>query len=63
MAIDTPNGYDLTVTAALGIVQRLLGAAVPGGYYTPSMLMGAGYVLTLPGVRAVGAISGATGRA
>ena len=33
--IDTPNGYDLTVTAALGIVQRLLGAEVPGGYYTP----------------------------
>ncbi len=48
--IDTPNGYDLTVTAALGIVQRLLGAEVPGGYYTPAMLMGAGYVLTLPGV-------------
>jgi short subunit dehydrogenase-like uncharacterized protein len=52
--IDTPNGYDLTVTSALGIVQRLLGAAArPGGYLTPSLLMGADYALTLPGVRRV----------
>jgi len=48
----TPNGYALTVTAALGIVEHLLRTAAPaGGYYTPSMLMGADYVLTLPGVR------------
>lgn len=48
----TPNGYDITVTAALGIVQRLLGGPAPaGGYYTPSKLMGADYVLSLPGVR------------
>ena len=47
----TPNGYELTVTAALGIVERLLaGARVDGGYYTPSQLMGADYVFTLPGV-------------
>ncbi|MBL8202116.1 MAG: NAD(P)H-binding protein [Chromatiales bacterium] len=58
LEIDTPNGYDLTVTGAVGIVQRLLGAELPGGYYTPSMLMGADYVLSLPGVRAVGAPSG-----
>ena len=58
--IDTPNGYDLTVTGALGIVQHLLGTPIPGGYYTPSMLMGAGYVLSLPGVTLVGAPSGAT---
>jgi short subunit dehydrogenase-like uncharacterized protein len=51
--IDTPNGYDLTVTGALGIVQHLLSASVPGGYYTPAMLMGADYVLSLPGVRRV----------
>jgi len=50
LVIDTPNGYDLTVTGALGIVQHLLANPVPGGYYTPSMLMGAGYVLSLPGV-------------
>jgi len=47
----TPNGYELTVTAALGIVERLLNGARPeGGYYTPSQLMGADYVLSLPGV-------------
>ncbi|HEU0153929.1 MAG TPA: saccharopine dehydrogenase NADP-binding domain-containing protein [Arenimonas sp.] len=47
----TPNGYEITVTAALGIVARLLGGPAPaGGYYTPSALMGADYVLSLPGV-------------
>ena len=46
----TPNGYDLTVTAALGIVEHLLKNDVEGGYYTPSLLMGAGYAATLPGV-------------
>ncbi|KFN44118.1 saccharopine dehydrogenase family protein [Arenimonas oryziterrae] len=47
----TPNGYELTVTASLGIVQRLLTGPRPaGGYYTPSLLMGADYVLSLPGV-------------
>jgi short subunit dehydrogenase-like uncharacterized protein len=49
--IDTPNGYDLTLTGALGIVQYLLKTPVTGGFYTPAMLMGADYVLTLPGVR------------
>jgi short subunit dehydrogenase-like uncharacterized protein len=33
--IDTPNGYDLTVTGALGIVEHLLHGPVAGGYYTP----------------------------
>jgi short subunit dehydrogenase-like uncharacterized protein len=48
----TPNGYELTVTAALGIVERLLNGDKPeGGYYTPSMLMGPDYVLSLSGVR------------
>jgi short subunit dehydrogenase-like uncharacterized protein len=45
-----PNGYDITVTAALGIVERLQRDVPAGGYYTPSQLMGADYVLTLPGV-------------
>jgi short subunit dehydrogenase-like uncharacterized protein len=49
----TPNGYDITVTAALGIVERLARGAPAGGYYTPSQLMGADYVLTLPGVEAL----------
>ncbi|MDP2322782.1 MAG: saccharopine dehydrogenase NADP-binding domain-containing protein [Gammaproteobacteria bacterium] len=53
--IDTPNGYDLTVTGALGIVEHLMRTPVPGGYYTPAMLMGPDYVLTLPGVQRVAA--------
>jgi short subunit dehydrogenase-like uncharacterized protein len=49
--LSTPNGYALTVTASLGIVQRLLSGTRPaGGYRTPSQLMGADYVLDLPGV-------------
>ena len=47
----TPNGYTLTVIASLGIVARLLqGPPAAGGFYTPSRLMGADYVLGLPGV-------------
>src|SRR3546814_17964014 len=37
----TPNGYALTVSAALGIVQRLLDGPQPEpGYYTPAMQIG-----------------------
>ena len=46
----TPNGYDITVTASLGIVRYLLDNDVEGGYYTPSLLMGESYAETLPGV-------------
>ncbi len=50
--LTTPNGYDITVTASLGIVRRLLEGERPaGGFHTPSRLMGADYVLGLPGVR------------
>lgn len=50
----TPNGYDLTVNASLGIAEHLLGRGdVPGGYYTPSLLLGADYVLSLPGTKLV----------
>lgn len=50
LALTTPNGYSLTVQSALGIAQHVLDAKPAGGYYTPSQLMGAGYVLQLPGV-------------
>jgi short subunit dehydrogenase-like uncharacterized protein len=53
LALKTPNGYDLTVSASLGIVEHLLLAQPAGGYYTPSLLMGADYVLGLPGVSLV----------
>jgi short subunit dehydrogenase-like uncharacterized protein len=48
--MSTPNGYDLTVTAGLGIVEYLLEKDVEGGYYTPSLLMGPAYASSLPGV-------------
>ncbi len=46
----TPNGYDVTVSASLGMVGHLLDADVEGGYYTPSLLAGAGYAESLPGI-------------
>ena len=52
--LKTPNGYTLTVLAALGIVAKLMSPQRPiGGYYTPSRLMGADYILRLPGVKRV----------
>ena len=53
LEIETPNGYELTVTAALGIAEHVLAKSPKGGYYTPSQLMGAEYVLSLPGVKRV----------
>ncbi|HXD84029.1 MAG TPA: saccharopine dehydrogenase NADP-binding domain-containing protein [Rudaea sp.] len=55
LELETPNGYDLTVTASLGIAEFLLSRTSPpaGGYFTPSQLMGAEYVLKLPGVRLI----------
>ena len=47
--IKTPNGYDLTVTGSLAVVSHLLEQSAQGGYYTPSQLMGADFVTTLPG--------------
>ena len=54
--LETPNGYAITVDASLGIVQYLVQQAagnkpVQGGYYTPSLLMGADYVSRLDNVR------------
>lgn len=53
LALKTPNGYALTIDAALGIVGHVLEAKPQGGYYTPSQLVGADYVLALPGVSLV----------
>jgi short subunit dehydrogenase-like uncharacterized protein len=53
LRLRTPNGYDITVTASLGIVQHLLQGGATGGYATPSQLMGPDYVLSLPGVEKV----------
>lgn len=45
-----PNGYTLTATASLGIVEHLLRGTDAVGYRTPSQLMGPDYILSLPGV-------------
>lgn len=45
-----PNGYTLTADAALAITAYLLENTVEGGYYTPSLLMGATFAGQLAGV-------------
>jgi short subunit dehydrogenase-like uncharacterized protein len=48
---ETPNGYDLTITAPLAIVAAVLDQSVTGvGSTTPSKLMGSEFVWSLPGV-------------
>jgi len=47
--IKTANGYDLTVTGALAVVEYLLANTAPAGATTPSRLMGKDLVTTLPG--------------
>jgi len=46
----TPDGYDVTVLASLGIVDYLLQTEVEGGFYTPSLLMGSDFAESLPGI-------------
>jgi short subunit dehydrogenase-like uncharacterized protein len=47
--IKTANGYSLTVTGALAVVEHLLAHDVPGGAYTPAKLIGPDLVTRLPG--------------
>jgi short subunit dehydrogenase-like uncharacterized protein len=47
--LETRNGYRLTADGTIMAVQFLLNAAPLGGYYTPSMLIGARCVEQLPG--------------
>lgn len=51
--VRTPNGYQTTVYAALGIVHDTLESGMAGGFRTPSQLMGASYVCQLPGASAI----------
>ncbi|WP_426416298.1 saccharopine dehydrogenase family protein [Aestuariirhabdus sp. LZHN29] len=55
--LSTPNGYDLTVSGALAITSYLLDYEGGGGYFTPSRLMGASFVESLPGCSAITVIS------
>jgi short subunit dehydrogenase-like uncharacterized protein len=47
--IKTANGYSLTVTGALAVVEHLLKTTPAGGSYTPSKLVGPELVTRLPG--------------
>jgi short subunit dehydrogenase-like uncharacterized protein len=47
--IKTANGYDLTVTGALAVLDQVLTGSPAGGYYTPSQLCGADLITRLPG--------------
>ncbi len=49
----TANGYAVTITAALGIVEHLLRDHPSGGTYTPAKLMGADFITKLPGSSAI----------
>ncbi len=51
--LTTSNGYRLTVDGVLLTVPALLLGPPAGGYYTPSQLMGARCVETLPGSSAI----------
>lgn len=46
----TPDGYDLTVQAALAATARVAAGAVSPGFRTPAMAFGPDFVLELPGV-------------
>jgi short subunit dehydrogenase-like uncharacterized protein len=45
-----PEGYTLTVRAALAVVERVLGGEAPPGFQTPSRVYGPDFVLGLEGV-------------
>jgi len=47
--LTTVNGYDLTALTAIGVLDHLLAQHPAGGFYTASQLMGADYILSLPG--------------
>ncbi len=47
--IRTANGYSLTITGSLAVVEHLMTARPTGGTYTPSRLVGADLVTRLPG--------------
>ncbi len=51
--VRVPNGYTVTTDAAVAIARRLLEPGAAAGFTTPSRLMGAGFVSTLPGATQV----------
>lgn len=50
-ALETPDGYTLTVASALAAVERVMAGGVPTGFLTPSKAFGKDFVSELPGTR------------
>ena len=48
--LQTPEVYSFTATTSVAIADLVLGGRIEPGFRTPARLLGAGYVLTLPGV-------------
>jgi short subunit dehydrogenase-like uncharacterized protein len=60
---ETPDGYDLTVQAALAAAARVRAGAVRPGYHTPATAFGPDFVLELPGVTRTDEATAGVGRA
>lgn len=52
-ALETPDGYTLTVASALAAVERVLRDGLTPGFTTPAKAFGKEFVLSLPNVRLV----------
>ena len=48
--MQTPDGYDLTVSSSLASVERIRSGEVSNGFRTPAMAFGPDFALELPGV-------------
>ncbi len=48
--VETPNGYEITTWGPILIAEHILSTHPEPGYTTPSLLMGAEWLTTLPGV-------------
>ncbi|QBR72185.1 hypothetical protein CU048_13920 [Beijerinckiaceae bacterium] len=53
MRIVTLNGYSFTVQSSLAIVEYLMSNDPPPGCWTPALLMGENFILSLPGTSAL----------
>ncbi|HEY0914543.1 MAG TPA: hypothetical protein VGE22_06715 [Solimonas sp.] len=49
--ISAPNVYALTVDAALEVTRHCMTVGGRAGYFTPSMLLGSGFMASRPGVQ------------
>lgn len=50
MTMSTPNVYALTAVVGIRIAVYCLDYTGPGGYFTPSMLLGSGFIRSIPGI-------------